>query len=86
MEDLLFFCAELFVALNRGHDLVLIIGIDEFDKGTFFGMPRDEGFAFDRFFTDVEAEIFFARLWIGAVTEKAFIRQNRADVTTVTDL
>ncbi len=74
VEDLLFFFGELFVALGWRHDLVLVIGIDELDEQTFLGFSGNEGLAFDGCLADVEAEVFFARLWIRSMTKEAFVR------------
>ena len=81
---------QVFVRVFRRHHFVLVGRKDAADDFTFVRFAGDygcnTGFGFlRRFFAEVKPQSRFARAFVGAVTQKAGIGQNRANVSIKAD-
>ena len=73
------------VRLRRRHRILLVKAKDAVDQLAFLRFARNDGAFGDRIFPDIQAELSFARLLVGAVTMKAIIGEDRPDISIVTD-
>jgi hypothetical protein len=83
-EEVLVGGGELFGFVWRGHDVVGVMGGDAAEELAVIGVAGDDGgvagFGFtEGGFLDVEAEVAFAFIGIGAVAGEAVFGENGAD-------